>query len=224
MAYARAEDGTTEVAGKRHNEKILSYFRDAGHPEIIDDETAWCAAFANAMLERSGVGGTKMLTARSFLAWGVKLDKPRPGCIAVFERGNSTWEGHVGFYVGEDHSHVFVLGGNQWNPKTKRSEIVNVSRQPKSKLLGYRWPSTFSTSRTYRASALGLTSTSVGVIGEAGQKTVDALGSSIIPFGAELKVMASYLSFLGIVGSLITLLAFGIIIYARWDDARNHGG
>lgn len=125
--------GVREIAGAEHNDDIVSYFAEAGFSGIKDDETAWCAAFANAMVKRGGREGTGSLLARSFLKWGVELKTPRLGCIAVFKRGNSTWQGHVGFYVGETATHIRVLGGNQ-------SNAVNVRSYPKSKLLGYRWP------------------------------------------------------------------------------------
>ena len=46
---AQEEIGTVEWA-KGNNPKVLAYFKDAGHPEVSTDETAWCAAFVGAML------------------------------------------------------------------------------------------------------------------------------------------------------------------------------
>lgn len=231
MALARAEDGTCEDPGNKSNQKILAYFRDAGHPEIVDDETAWCAAFANAMLERAGYGGTKLLNARSFMTWGVPLDKPKPGCIVVFARGNDGWSGHVGFYVGEDHDSIFVLGGNQWNPKSRRSEIVNVEKFAKNsralRLLGYRWPTTFQTSRTYKAgaAAAGGQALSFGSF-VAGPKlaSLGLLGTTLGSVGSELKGASDYLPVLGFMGCLVTVVSIIVIFWARRDDARNNGG
>lgn len=62
----------------------------------------------------------------------------RKGAVLVFWRGSPAgWEGHVGFYVGEDATHFHVLGGNQANS-------VNVSRIEKKRLRadGMRWPLT----------------------------------------------------------------------------------
>ena len=53
--------------------------------------------------------------------------------MLVFERGSG---GHVGFAVGQDDTHFFVLGGNQ-------SDAVTIARVAKSRLLGARWPATF---------------------------------------------------------------------------------
>ena len=134
MAEARALVGLKEIVGSKHEPRIVQFFADAGHPWVKDDETAWCAAFVNAMLKRAGIDGTGSLAARSFLQWGEKLDKPRVGCIAVFWRGSkNSWQGHVGFYVGEEGSNILVLGGNQGN-------AVSIAKYPKSRLLGYRWP------------------------------------------------------------------------------------
>jgi uncharacterized protein (TIGR02594 family) len=130
---AKKEVGTLEVAGAKHNPKVLQYFRDAGHPEIVNDETAWCAAFVGAMLERSGVPSTRALNARSYLKWGqpVALEDAKPGDIVVFQRGDSAWQGHVAFYEAQGATKITVLGGNQ-------SDSVNRSSYPISKLLGVR--------------------------------------------------------------------------------------
>jgi len=81
-------------------------------------------------MERSGYEGTGSAAARSWLDWGKEVDRPCPGCIAVFTRGGG---GHVGFYVGETAETVKVLGGNQ-------GDQVSVREYPKSRLLGYRMP------------------------------------------------------------------------------------
>jgi uncharacterized protein (TIGR02594 family) len=133
LKNARELVGLKEIVGSKHEPKVLEFFAEAGHPEIHNDETAWCAAFANAMLRRAGYAGTGSLAARSFLTWGEGLKTPRPGCIAVFKRGNSTWEGHVAFFLRDLGDSIEVLGGNQGN-------AVSVTRMPKASLLGYRWP------------------------------------------------------------------------------------
>ncbi len=134
LTLARADLGTKEVAGKGSNPKVLAYYADAGHPEIRDDSVAWCAAYVGACLKRAGYPNTGSLAARSYLTYGTALKKPEPGCIVVMSRGDpSSWEGHVGFYVGETATHVKVLGGNQ-------SDAVNIQSFPKTRVLGYRRP------------------------------------------------------------------------------------
>ena len=88
-------------------------------------QTEWCAAFVNSILNRQGVAGSESvseypLTARSFLQWGMEvLDEPQYGDVIVFPRGKSSWEGHVGFYVGtrviDEIDYYIILGGNQDN-------------------------------------------------------------------------------------------------------------
>lgn len=84
----------------------------------------WCAAFVNSVLHEIGVEHTQSLMARSYLEWGVSTDDPSPGDIMVFSRGNSGWQGHVGFYVAtveyKDTSYWIVLGGNQDNSVSYR--------------------------------------------------------------------------------------------------------
>jgi len=83
----------------------------------------WCAAFVNAILEKSGIPSNKNhnhpLLARSFLDWGVAVDKPKMGDVVVFPRGDQGWQGHVGFYVKEQTIdgvlYYYILGGNQKN-------------------------------------------------------------------------------------------------------------
>lgn len=133
LELARAELCVTEVSGSGHNKRIVDYFADAGHPEVKNDETAWCAGFVGAMLKRAGMPNSGSLAARSYLKYGTPVDTPEPGDIVVFSRGNSTWEGHVGFYVGETDTAVKVLGGNQSNK-------VSIANYSKTRLLGYRRP------------------------------------------------------------------------------------
>ena len=84
----------------------------------------WCAAFVNSVLTEVGLESTRSLMARSYLNWGRSTDTPSPGDIMVFSRGNSGWQGHVGFYVAtveyRNESYWIVLGGNQDNSVSYR--------------------------------------------------------------------------------------------------------
>lgn len=131
---AEKEIGTVEWRDG-HNPKVIAYFRDAGHPEVKDDETAWCAAFVGAMLRRAGMQSTGMLTARSYLNWGVAVDRKdaKAGDIVILKRGNSSWQGHVGFFVRDSGTSITLLGGNQANAVNRRAYNVD-----KGQLLGIR--------------------------------------------------------------------------------------
>jgi hypothetical protein len=48
-------------------------------------------------------------------------------------RGNSSWEGHVGFVVKFDKDYVWMLGGNQ-------GDRVSVAKFPRSKFIGFSAP------------------------------------------------------------------------------------
>lgn len=122
-----------ELKGSATNPIITAFYKDCGVQTIHDDETPWCAAFVGAILERSRIQSTKSLMARSYLNWGQRLQDPVIGALAIFKRGNSQTQGHVGFVVGQTSQKIFILGGNQ-------SDAVTIAAYSKSQLLGVRWP------------------------------------------------------------------------------------
>ncbi len=134
LAAAWAEFGVREIPGTSDSADVLSYYKEAGHPAIKHDEIAWCAAFAGAMLKRADIAGTGSLLARSYLRWGVPVDAPKLGAIAVLERGSDPGAGHVGFLVGAATKRIFLLGGNQ-------GDAVSVAAFDRARLIGCRWPS-----------------------------------------------------------------------------------
>lgn len=129
---ALAEIGTVEWRDG-NNPKVVAYFKDSGNAGVKDDETAWCAAFVGAMLKRAGIKGTGKLNARSYLDWGVPVDRKnaKPGDVVIFKRGNSTWQGHVAFFVKDRGALIDVLGGNQ-------SNAVNIKGYQAAAVLGIR--------------------------------------------------------------------------------------
>ena len=203
MPIAQSYVGTKEIPGSKHNPVILEFFDACENGYVKNDETPWCAAFVGAMLHEAGYMGTNSLAARSYLRWGKACEAPSYGCIVVFKRGNSSWQGHVAFFIREDEKHVYVLGGNQRNS-------VNVSRYPKSKVLGYRVPSKLTNSRTVG----GVLSTVVAGGGsqvlEVVEKTQDTLLGIPIPF---FQILAAGLA----------LVSLGVIVWARVDDANTKG-
>jgi len=135
FVLAQAELGVAETEGPKHTARVLEYFRLAGHPEISDDETAWCAAFACAMLELADVRSPRTLRARDFLDWGVAVTQARQGDVVVFRRGTNPKQGHVGFFDrwSPDGRKILVRGGNQSN--AVRDQWYSVDD-----LLGFRRP------------------------------------------------------------------------------------
>lgn len=131
---ALKEVGFHETGNNQGIEKYIA----AGHCGKLGDP--WCAIFANAMLETAGIPGTRSASSQSFRSDPnfVKLAGPAPGAIVVFWRISETsGQGHVGFYRGEDASRVWVLGGNE-------NDMVQIEALPKSSksfgLIGYWWP------------------------------------------------------------------------------------
>lgn len=149
----RADDevGVAEYPGPSHNERILEYHAKTGLG-ATDDETPWCSSFCCWVLEKEGFTSTRSAAALSWLRWGRVIEEPRLGCIVVFERRDANGvvipnRGHVGFWMGEDGPDVLVLGGNQSNK-------VGINRLPKSRVIGYRWPSSPTNSTTNIASVM----------------------------------------------------------------------
>lgn len=132
VKLAKAFVGASET---QHAGAIGAFLKRAAGQNINPRETAWCAAFVNSVLGATGGKGTGSLMARSFLEWGEPVSKPAEGDIAVFKRGSSSTQGHVGFYMGtvekNGKQYIRVLGGNQSNG-------VNEKSYPADQLLGLR--------------------------------------------------------------------------------------
>lgn len=102
----------------------------------------WCAIFVNAALETNEIKGTRSASSQSFRTNSnfVPLPGPAKGALAVFWRQSPTAGiGHVGFYVGEHGSTLYILGGNEQD----RVEIEGLPRNSSNfGLIGYWWPKT----------------------------------------------------------------------------------
>lgn len=138
--------GKHEVRDNKILKDWLKKYAVKGDISIDPKDTAWCAAAVNAAERAAGNEGNGKLNARSFLTYktavydkakGIgKPDLAKKGDIAIFERGGSTWMGHVayvdGLEIGKDGTKlVRTLGGNQ-------SDSVSIGWYPVSRLLGIR--------------------------------------------------------------------------------------
>lgn len=129
---ALSEFGTKGVTGLLSSPEVLKYFKDIGHAWVTDDDTAWCAAFVNWCLLKARYQTTGKLNARSFLQYGYSTKTPTLGDIVVLWRvSKDSVYGHVGFYVRQTKTMIYILGGNQSNE-------VNITAFPKEKLLDFR--------------------------------------------------------------------------------------
>lgn len=134
LELARRHMGLREIKGPQHAAEIVRFWKDIRRGGIKDDETPWCAAFVGSCLERSGFVSTRFESASSYRTWGVKLDHPEVGAIAVVPRPGGA---HVFFVVGRDGGGDIVgLGGNQ-------SDAVGFATFAKSQIQAYRWPADY---------------------------------------------------------------------------------
>ena len=168
MEIAWAQVGVHETPGPKATNEIVAFFRDAGHPEIVSDETAWCAAFVGACLERAGVRSTRSLMARSYLEFGTPIDVPRIGAIAIFRRNGDPSSGHVNFVTGWTETKIKGLGGNQ-------HDAVNEAWFERSELIALRWPGEPVTTSDLVAQGSRIAGTAEAQQGDA-RKGIGALG------------------------------------------------
>jgi uncharacterized protein (TIGR02594 family) len=138
LAKAVEHIGTSEISGAANNETIMSFYRECGHKEIEYETTAWCAAFVGACLKRGGKPVAQPvelnLMARSYLKYGTKLAKPKPGAIFIMARGKPP-SGHVGFVEKVD-----LAAGTMETVEGNVSDQVKRVRRPISDAIGFRWP------------------------------------------------------------------------------------
>jgi uncharacterized protein (TIGR02594 family) len=136
MPVAIAERGVRRFPVGETNPRIVEY-NNQTNLVGYDDKISWCSSFINWCLASAGVRGTGSALARSWLDWGVALESPIFGCIAVLTRDDPTsWRGHVGFYLRHDADFIYLFGGNQL-------EEVRELAYPVASVLGFRWPKSF---------------------------------------------------------------------------------
>lgn len=133
LRIAEKEFGVHETPGPQATARIVEY---DSHTTLkaTTDETPWCSAFANFVVDTAGDKGTHSAAARSWLSWGKPIVNPAPGCIVVLDRHDAANPNaaHVTFFVAElPGGFIKCLGGNQ-------GDQVKYSNFPASKVLGYR--------------------------------------------------------------------------------------
>ena len=177
MEIAMGELGQQEVFGQEDNERIVGYFGAVSY-RATDDETPWCAAFANWVLMEAGIARTESAAALSFSKWGVATKKPKYGDIVVFDHGKG--RGHVGFFMGFKGSKTGVLGGNQ-------NDEVNVTWFETSKVAHFRTFKTAGTSKTVWAASTVAAAT-------VGQAAAEVLNTVVEPAssGVDLNQVAEF--------------------------------
>lgn len=139
LKAAFADLGLSEIPGPRHSARVLQLFKSAGHPEIKNDETAWCAAAVGGWLAETGFPNSGSLMARSYAKYGRACDMserlPR-GAIVTWPRGAPP-SGHVNICLEDDGVYLTCIGGNQGNGN---GGGVTISRERKAHALAARLP------------------------------------------------------------------------------------
>lgn len=117
---------------------LMDWLKRDGRSLGDPSKNPWCGDFVETCIRVAlpdepllGALGTNPYWARNWMLFGQAV-QPVNGAVLVFERGSG---GHVGFAIGQDDRHFYVLGGNQ-------SDAVTIARIAKSRLLGARWPAT----------------------------------------------------------------------------------
>jgi uncharacterized protein (TIGR02594 family) len=129
---AKRWEGKAAMANRQELKTLLT---EHNNQPVDPARIPWCAAFANAILNRLGYEGTGSLMARSFLALHTKTKQPEIGDIVVLKRGRDGASGHVGFFEGFEEvdgvKYVKVFGGNT-------EKMVTTGWYPVKAVLGYR--------------------------------------------------------------------------------------
>ena len=136
ISEAKLALGRHEV---RDRSWLMAWLKRDGRSLGDPAKTPWCGDFVETCLRVAlpdepllGTLGSNPYWARNWMLFG-QMVAPIFGAVLVFERGSG---GHVGFAMGQDDTHFYVLGGNQ-------SDAVTLARIAKSRLIGARWPTTW---------------------------------------------------------------------------------
>lgn len=122
MAIARGETGQREIAGSRHNARIVEYHQTTSL-RSRSDETPWCASFVNWSLEKAGHRGTDSAAAISWASWGDRvngLGNAHNGDVVVI-RNKASGQNHVGFLCP-----VVTAGSPSWGQPEQPGEGVEL--------------------------------------------------------------------------------------------------
>ena len=134
---ARRLVGVREKVGPGSDPRIIDWAKKAAIDYDADD-IPWCGLFVAhcvASTLRDEPLPNNPLGARNWQRFGSPCTE-QLGAIIVFWRGaRDGWQGHVGFYAGQDKDTYHVLGGNQ-------GDAVSITRIAKGRKLDLRWPAT----------------------------------------------------------------------------------
>ena len=130
MDYALKEVGVKE-SDPGSNPRIETYLKSAGLNNATD-ATPWCGSFVNWSLSKAGIKGAGA-RGNNYLNWGIHLDKPKYGAVAVFKTG------HVGFYMNTNKDGTLKILHGNWSNRVKISSGSYDPIYPKQ-IREYRFP------------------------------------------------------------------------------------
>lgn len=118
---------TKENSGPR----VDIYLKFAG----LKSPNKWCASFAHWCLGQNGIkgGGGR---GENWLKWGVKLENPKYGAIAIFKTN------HIGFYMGKNPDGTLIILHGNWSDMIKISSGIYDPIYPKD-IKEYRFPENY---------------------------------------------------------------------------------
>lgn len=139
--------GMKEIKGTKSEPRLMEVAKEIGVADIYkNDDTSWCAVIHNGIAKRAGksIGYKKdkfdLLRALKFQEYGVGLfpddwevlhkKEAMFGDTMIFLRPGG---GHVGFYIGENDTHYYIMGGNQ-------NDMYSFTRLAKYRLVAVRRP------------------------------------------------------------------------------------
>lgn len=121
----------------RGNPIIMGFFTEAtGLRNPKGDTTYWCSAFVCWCIMRARTNAADAnpvwpkqdgAASASYRSWAKKETAPKRGDIAVFQRTDVSWAGHVGFVDKVDGETIHVLGGNQGAQNDYNGGEVNIA-------------------------------------------------------------------------------------------------
>lgn len=131
--------GVFEIPGRENHYRILEYH---GYTELEakKDEVSWCSAAVCAWHEESDIESTRSAAARSWLEWGVAVDRmdARPGDVVVEWRVSpGAWQGHV-YLLADWPTNPLNLTGVGGNQREGGVDCVCIRERLVDKVLGIR--------------------------------------------------------------------------------------
>ena len=136
ITIARNELGVKEIAGKRHNKRVLKYHATSSG-KYKDEKVPWCGSFINWVMKEAGYKETVKVPerAKEWKRFGKSVSEPTLGSIAVKSRNGG---GHVTFMIGESKGgkYLYCLGGNQ-------DDAGTIKRYKKSVFTDFRIPNNY---------------------------------------------------------------------------------